>query len=311
MLKKRGRKPKNVEEIKEEPVVITPITEFKKRGRKSSGKIIECTSNVIDDKETIIGHLPLSIKDLTTITPSIKQVNVKEKMNEIEVESDVITQTTNCKKCKNNELKMTELMKSLDTLNKENKSAKYDINIQFIDIDNKKWDNLDLVCWYCCHKFETKPVGLPEKIYSNKYYTIGYFCSLSCAFSYNIYYLRDTKTLERTSLLNKLHNQLIKDEENIILNPAPPREMLKMFGGTMTIEHFRNQSNRIKKEWRIIIPPMTSIAFNIEEFTKKPIDQKINELVKSSDTYILKRNKPRINEKRSLEKTFGIQIFDA
>ena len=106
------------------------------------------------------------------------------------------------------------------------------------------------------------------------------------------------------------------DEPNDIIVPAPPRESLVEFGGNLTIEEFRNSTFDGNKNFRMIMPPMLSIQPLIEEdYSKKnimigeisniPINH--DNLAIANENLKLKRAKPLINSKYSLEKTMGIK----
>ena len=94
-------------------------------------------------------------------------------------------------------------------------------------------------CWWCCHDFDTTPLSMPYKHDErrNKFYTAGHFCSWSCMKSYAI----DKYGLSRGGLIcgnivmmrKKLFNQIGH------VKPAPNRFNLKVFGGELTIEAFR------------------------------------------------------------------------
>ena len=52
---------------------------------------------------------------------------------------------------------------------------------QFIETDN--WiDKTDVCCWWCCHKFDSIPVGLPVDYNAKlrKFRVKGVFCSFAC-----------------------------------------------------------------------------------------------------------------------------------
>ena len=96
-------------------------------------------------------------------------------------------------------------------------------------------------CWWCCHKFDTKKLSLPISYNGQlkKFEVYGTFCSFSCMKAYNKNDNLSNKN-NRYTLITMMMNQMIEDyniSNNISI--APPRECLKMFGGTMTIEEFR------------------------------------------------------------------------
>ena len=54
-------------------------------------------------------------------------------------------------------------------------------------------------------------------------------------------------------------------QEYETIKSAPPKETLKLFGGPLSIEDFRDSSNNYSKDFRLIVSPMTSIVPLIEE----------------------------------------------
>jgi len=288
--KKRGRKPKNKDKI-EEPKIP------KKRGRKPTGKIISLKNNELSslthDDNCIIAHIPLKQEDIDRICNNSAISDIDNKI------SSIIDDNSD------SESSITEISLENNALsnNKKNFSDKY-INHLELEIINYKLkiknleetinsseiffgdysveklkssilvnDNndfilvktTDILCWWCCHTFDNTPFPLPEKYYDRKYHVFGNFCSPSCACAFNID-MNDHKLWERNSLILKLHNELTdKDIENIY--PAPPKQILKTFGGNSTIEEFRNKTKKVYSS-RFIIPPMVPLTTLIEESYK-------------------------------------------
>ena len=292
--KKRGRKPK-VKDINEEPKVL------KKRGRKPTGRIISVKNHELStleyDENCIIAHIPLKQVDIDKLSNNSKSDSTLSEMeNKI---SSIIDDNSD------NELSMTELSLENNALcnNKKNFTDKYinhleaeivdfklkvkkleeEINsaeIFFGDYSVEKLKSsifvnennnfilvkeTDILCWWCCHNFSTTPFPLPEKYYDKKYTVFGNFCGPSCACAYNID-INDHKLWERNSLILKLYNELI-DKEIDNIYPAPPKQLLKKFGGNSTIEEFRNKTKNIYSS-RLIIPPMVPLTTLIEESYK-------------------------------------------
>jgi hypothetical protein len=229
--------------------------------------------------------------------------------------SDSDSDSDKCKTCTKYENIIANLKKRIDTLEKSRGYMKdrtvYRMNIKFSSIDNGKniWsEQTDIHCWWCCHQFDTIPCLLPDKYYKNTYYGFGCFCSYNCALAYNID-LNDYKVWERCTLLKSLVSQLY-DTENHELLPAPPRQVLKIFGGKLNIEEFRENSKIMIKEFKYLMPPLVSIIPLIEE------DYKDKKFIKSENNVInheddkshlkLKRTKPLAHNKNSLETSMGI-----
>ena len=74
-----------------------------------------------------------------------------------------------------------------------------------------------------------------------KYKTLGCFCSYNCALSYNLLNSVNDKN-ERTCLLHQLYKQKINEYKPI--KPAPPKEILTIYGGNVTIENIKKISNK-------------------------------------------------------------------
>ena len=132
-------------------------------------------------------------------------------------------------------------------------------------VKNEDWlHKTDVCCWWCCHSFETVPLGLPEKYDEmlRKFQVKGVFCSFSCIIAYK----NEHKRLRLSDYLikflyNKLTGAFLLDSH---LEPAPPRCSLKMFGGELTIEEFRN-SFKEHRVYKMIEYPMFVCKDYIEE----------------------------------------------
>jgi hypothetical protein len=125
--------------------------------------------------------------------------------------------------------------------------------------DNKSWlEQTDVHCYWCCHAFGGVPLGLPLKydINSKKFRTTGIFCSFPCLIAYNNN--NKCNCMPEIQLLYKLICN-----NNEVLKSAPERECLKMFGGNLNIEDFR-QINKIKS-FQLINYPMFPRRGFIEE----------------------------------------------
>lgn len=271
--KKRGRKPK---------ISTGDIIEKipKKRGRKPTGKILEINKNYDDDEsfnECMIAHLKMDNKEMNKVL-SVKSNLNTEFNNILDNELDYTKNKNNNNESNNNYDNINNLVKIVhdDNSNKgiKNKHSNY-INelytkrkiikskINFLDNKNTWSDSTDTACWWCCHKFNNVPIGLPEYILNDIFYVFGCFCSLNCAYSYNLD-LNDYKIWDRLCLLNNLKSIIFTDNE-FILKPAPPKQSLKLFGGYMDIETYRNNFYIVSKDIIFYLPPLFSITGYIEE----------------------------------------------
>ena len=127
--------------------------------------------------------------------------------------------------------------------------------------------------------------------------------------SYNLN-LNDNLSFKRESLINLLYFMTYSEYKEII--PAPNWMALEEYGGTLSIEKFRDNSIINTKEYLVLHPPLISRQMQIEESYKLsklkevPID-KINKMYSEIDTeYTIKRNKPVSNNMLNLETTMGL-----
>jgi len=188
---------------------------------------------------------------------------------------------------------------------------------EFINANNEKtWpESTNIYCWWCCHPFTCTPCAIPEYYKKEKFYVNGCFCSFNCATSYN-FSKNDDNMWERYSLLNLMYKKLYNNKF-VKINLAPPREILKIFGGYMSIEEFRENSYKNEKTFSVVKPPLISIIPKIEENISnntKNIKNNfplINEniLNKTQNNLKLKRNKPVTNPNSTLQSFMDLKII--
>jgi hypothetical protein len=130
----------------------------------------------------------------------------------------------------------------------------------------------DVACFWCCHSFHTAPVAVPSHILDETWYMYGNFCSPECATAYLFKEKIDTHVQwERYALLNSLYAEdaAVPFGSPQGIRPAPPREVLRMFGGSMDIAEYRAIVHEKKLRIDVLTPPMVSI---IQTMDTKPID---------------------------------------
>ena len=158
-------------------------------------------------------------------------------------------------------------------------------------------------CWWCCHPFNTEPLRFPHKYddRTGKFSTSGNFCSWSCMKAYNIERPNNGKTTMNIMIMRK---KLYNSFGNI--KPAPPRCMLNVFGGHMTIEEFRSGQTvdnglitPIKEE------PYKSMVIKMNTDSEDKMAQ-ITHSTGKNEPLKLKRAKPLKRDVNNLEMTLGI-----
>ena len=158
--------------------------------------------------------------------------------------------------------------------------------VSMIDFDSgNDTKKLNYNCFWCRHPFETQGIGCPINYVSNKaikryyseiskdtytikenittnrakdiqddrialkegdyYETDGIFCSFNCCQSF----INDNKHNRQyntsTMLLTNMYNKMM-GTKSVIIMPAPHWRMLSMYGGTMSIDKFRDMFNKME-----------------------------------------------------------------
>lgn len=330
--KKRGRKPKikNLDENEKIP---------KKRGRKPKEKVYsvkELPKTFFEENknEALILHLPIKTFDKSNSSNPLPNMNnecnysiYNENLNNYEINNNNLLPTQldllsinidnlvfDNDKSDNIEKKEIEIEDDTKPNRIIKKNLK-NIMYEFINANNEKtWpETTSIYCWWCCHPFSCMPCAIPEYYKKEKFYVDGCFCSFNCAASYN-FSKNDNNVWERYSLLNLMYKKLY-NQKFIKINIAPPREILKIFGGYMTIEEFRENCLKCDKSFTIIKPPLISIIPKIEENISVSKNQKnypsVNETIlnKTHSNLKLKRIKPVTNPNSTLQSFMDLKII--
>lgn len=170
------------------------------------------------------------------------------------------------------------------------------------NVGESKWlQKTDCLCFWCSHKFDNIPWGIPTKYDGEKFTLTGLYCSPNCAMADLVHNEKNTNKLwEKIVLLNLLHHKIYGTDENIV--PAPNKISLKAFGGPFDINEFRYLTLDNKKNYNITFPPCNIMAPILEE-TKKltnqehyfiPIDK--NKANKTNSELKIRRRKAKHTE---------------
>ena len=349
--KKRGRKPK-IKEIDDNNKV--PKKRGRKPKEKIySVKELPKTFFEENKNETFILHLPIKTTDKNNSNSPLPNMNndasysiYDEKMNNYNINnnnllptqfdlldenleykdiSNLIFDSDNQKietyeKKDNNiniVIKKEEENENEIRTNKVIKKNLRNIMYEFINSNNEKnWpESTNIYCWWCCHQFNGIPCAIPEYYKKDKFYVSGCFCSFNCSASYS-FSKNDNNIWERFSLLNLMYKKLY-NKKFIKINLAPPREVLKIFGGYMSIEEFRDNSFKNEKTFTVIKPPLISVIPKIEEnisTSNKNLKNNIpvvneNILNKTHSNLRLKRSKPVTNPNSTLQSFMDLKII--
>ena len=129
-----------------------------------------------------------------------------------------------------------------------------------------RWpERSDLLCWWCLHKFDTRPFPCPVRYnaFDGKYTVRGVFCGPSCAKAWAIHDGKFTNIANVIINIDMLAAQRGYAKGGkmkwVHVSAAPPRQCLQIFIGEdgMTIEQFRGLCARCF-DVQILNPPMIS-----------------------------------------------------
>jgi hypothetical protein len=104
-------------------------------------------------------------------------------------------------------------------------------------------EKTDVCCWWCCHSFNTRPLGMPRLFdpQKNTFSVIGCFCSFNCILAYNA---TDKFVRCTPADITSMHRIVTGDDSVTLttnkLKKAPDRSVLRMFGGNLSIDEFRS-----------------------------------------------------------------------
>ena len=296
--KRRGRKPKN---FYSENVPKQEVLEKKKRGRKKKYEI-ENSDKILNRNEVnnFDHHIAYSDDDITepdstqtvkkvafgnldiTISKSnIPQVPESYKntiqpshiTDEWESESESEPEETFEKVYKENKKYIPA--NNITERNNEESVRRIRIVTTLKNIINfDEWpEKTDIHCWWCCHKFDSCPCTMPTKYdpLRKRFTFTGVFCSWNCVKANN-FEMNDHLKYQRSELITLLIQQMYGITKAINIKPAPPRQCLKMFGGYLSIDEFRNNNSYVESykinllNYNYIYPEVTELT-NIKSKT--------------------------------------------
>jgi len=162
-------------------------------------------------------------------------------------------------------------------------------------------------CFWCCHSFGWKASCIPVSYdaYENMYTCEGHFCSPECALAY-VYAdasISDIGRWSRHSLLADTYRSLYTTRD---LVPAPPRSTLRMFGGPLDIEQFRQYIAASDDMVAVQLPPLRLHvpSMNVQGPVRdvKKFVSLSHESVEKAKEMRLKRSKPVHTNVATLDK---------
>jgi hypothetical protein len=171
----------------------------------------------------------------------------------------------------------------------------------------------ETACFWCCHSFSNIAFVIPTRYesYTNMYHGEGHFCSPECGLSY-IY--NDPKLLEsekwfRHSLLVSVYGKLYHPAD---IHPAPDRRVLRMFGGNLDIQQYRQLLRHATRPLQIAVAPIRLYMPSVNtqasaRDVKSYVSLTAETVQKASQQLRLKRSKPVHEGTSTLDKCLGMK----
>jgi len=227
------------------------------------------------------------INDLRSVTTKLEHLGISNEQKFNQFQSLIKNENVNVK-----------LYSSLPILRNDIDTGR---NLDLRNNDKKTIPSkTNLYCWWCKYQipFDIHPLGCPVKYHRkdipgqgtglNEYFeTDGIFCSFNCICAYsNEVSIYNIRYKESGGLLYILYKKIFDTfPPNMNIVPALDWRLLKNFGGTMSIDDFRNNFqkidnvslNYIKHTQTIKIPGSGLKDINIKQNSISYIDEKSKE----------------------------------
>lgn len=183
------------------------------------------------------------------------------------------------------------------------------------DTTTKEIDTQRL-CWHCCHPWDGMELQYPfaydER--TKKFKVGGQFCSFECVKAY----ARDTMSVAVSGvhMMNVRHYKKMITGLSTPICAAPPKITLKAFGGHLTIEEFRKDSDMeyiINTGKLVKLIPYEKYEYKTNEKNVTILETDTAVSIKPSDTknehLRLRRAKPLSHGRTNIERTLGLNSF--
>jgi hypothetical protein len=285
----------------------------KKRGRKpKGGKIIQqvvLNDNNKEDKPNIILHLKCSLKDLSTNSLLVNDIQSYNFSSATQLSYNVINENNSFANKEDKFVALNKKYSDTDYENDNKTSKENDIrdiwkklkilehNLHVNNICDKK-----SACFWCTYDFDNPPVYIPKHNIKDTYHVYGCFCSPECATAYLMEeHIDSSSKFERYHLMNHIYTKIYNYNKNI--KPAPnPYYMLDKYYGNLNIQEYRSLL-RNERLFLVVDKPLTRILPELHEDNDDFI---INNKIIPSNTYQVKKKIQKKTKNNILSEHFGL-----
>ena len=346
--KKRGRRPKDKtytisnykeipNEMEEDNVILHLPVENEINSIENDIKIE--TNGVLKYDPNLREPLPYEPMDSMRSGFALISDKMQEKLSELNEDDSIVDSgvkfeekgKVSLEKCGVDEVYVREI--GFEEDNKDYlrvlKKAKI-LKLMSADDNKKEWDlSSDSCCFNCTEKFQTVPIGIPVRYFRGKFYCKDIFCSFNCAAAYIFagYDMRyNFKKWEYYSLLcllaSKIHKELHEEDksQSIRVKIAEDRNLLKKFGGPLTIEKYRENFYTLDSQYSTLYPPLCCMYPQAEIAHYVNVHRQKAQILNNESRFSfgdnrttvndlrLRRDKPLIQKKNTLEEYMSLKI---
>jgi len=236
------------------------------------------TGSFLSEQRPLVAHLPVTVADLTFDASNLLKYDpvITENPNPYEQGTDRLSYLDGIREGTGvrSDDKPIEAKAAEPTVCKlpSNYSEKLMVLFQDSNRYQKLPDKTEVACFWDCHSFTSPPCAIPSHVQNEVWHMYGTFCSPECATAYLFKERIDHHVQwERYALLNSLYSEVaeVPRKSPRGIRPAPPREVLRIFGGSMDISEYRALVHEKRLRVDVLTPPMVSI---IQTMDTKPID---------------------------------------
>jgi len=323
--KARGRKAKVVVELAAEPAPTNVVVQPKRKSTKKQFSVVAIVtpegiegSLQPETRKPLIAHLPIQSSEVifhedavvyNPVPPAAVEAYNAMSDNPFQEGAEVIQQPPTVPVTSRHQPVAVEGSVPVPDYYKKGTLL---VQYQATEEIRKIPEQVDIACFWCCHRFETRPVVLPIKDQGEYIEVQGNYCTPECAMSYLFDQRMDSYTRwEQLSLLNRIYGI------NGPIKPAPPRQILKLFGGPMGIEEYRNLVRKGHLRVDIHLPPMVSLLATMDtkpidfydvSLTKNVMETVKERLDKAEQVLKLKRTKPLKAWESTLDACINLKV---
>lgn len=243
----------------------------KKRGRKPKNEyyLTKKVDNVDTTDKAIIINLPIKIDYINKQNSEREQEIIGDlSLDILPYEDDFSNFTSSYNRQEIEQIFIKNVtQESKEIIENGEKKSYYDISLMPQTLNTKEVPvdiKTDIHCYWCCHQFTSSPVFMPCNLKNDTFVVKGVFCSFECCYSYMSNHVKYCKNIYLLKYMYYIYTGKKFFREP--LKKAPEKECLKIFGGPLSIEEFRSNSN----SYEILTQPMSYIPGLIEKSYKIP-----------------------------------------